>query len=100
MDSAIDKNDPIVQLLGPKAPLNAINVQEMMRLKALAEAESKKRIAELNKKAKKRDPKPVHLRIKDISRSGLVTVSFNQLLELPFFARNKTLNPPDNKDRR
>ena len=65
----------------------------MNRLKAEAEAKARKKLEELKKKKVERVPKPVRLNIVDISRSGMVTIGFNQILSLPFFARNQTNNP-------
>ena len=39
----------------------------------------------------KKNQKPIILSIEDISRAGMITVSFNQELKIPYFMHNLTI---------
>ena len=49
----------------------------MEALKAREKAKALAKIEELKKVPKERKPKPIHLHLQHISRSGLVSISFN-----------------------
>ena len=91
LDSIVKSGNGMAQMMKPKVSANAISSEMMAKLKAQAEAAAKARMKE--KKKEERVPIPIKLKIEHISRAGLVTVGFNQVLELPFFARNGTQNP-------